>query len=56
MATKAYLLTYLSGGREEVTQVSEIPSVGRSWREDYPAWDDTPFNRLCMGLADAGPA
>merc|ERR1719251_334216 len=41
MATKAYLLTYLSGGGEEVTQMSDLPTVESSWREDYPAWDDT---------------
>merc|ERR1719400_2657634 len=41
MATKAYLLTYLSGGREEATKMSEIPLVESSWREDYPSWDDT---------------
>merc|ERR1719410_2679089 len=41
MATKAYLLTYLSGGREEVTEMSEVPTVESAWREDYLAWDDT---------------
>merc|ERR1740123_172604 len=41
MASKAYLLTYLSGGREEVTRMGELRSVERTWREDYPAWDDT---------------
>jgi len=41
MATKAYLLTYLSGGREEVTQMSELDTVENLWREDYPAWDET---------------
>jgi len=41
MATKAYLLTYLSGGREEATEMSELPVVEAAWREDYPAWDET---------------
>jgi len=47
IATKAYLLTYLSGGweevtsREEVTSMSDLPAVERSMREDYPAWDET---------------
>merc|ERR1719277_228288 len=31
----------MSGGREEATRMSEIPEVESSWREDYPAWDDT---------------
>jgi len=41
MATKSYLLTYMSGGREEATKMSEVSVVESSWREDYPAWDDT---------------
>jgi len=41
VATKAYLLTYMSGGMEQVTSLSELPAVEGSWREDYPAWDET---------------
>jgi len=41
IATKAYLLGYLSGGREEVTTVYELPAVERSWDSAYPAWKDT---------------
>merc|ERR550539_1942475 len=36
IATKAYLLTYMSGGREEVMGMSELPIVEDSWTEDYP--------------------
>jgi len=41
MATKAYLLSYMSGGREVVTSMDELPAVERAWDEDYPAWNDT---------------
>jgi len=41
MATKAYLLAYISGGREVISDARELPSVERSWDEDYPAWTDT---------------
>merc|ERR1719343_1224286 len=41
MATKAYLLSYMSGGREVVTSMEELPVVERAWDEDYPAWNDT---------------
>jgi len=41
IATKAYLLGYLSGGREEVTTLDELPAVELSWDGDYPAWKDT---------------
>jgi len=41
MATKAYLLAYMSGGREVVSRMEELPSVERAWDEDYPAWNDT---------------
>jgi len=41
MATKAYLLSYMSGGREVVTKMEELPSVERAWDDDYPAWNDT---------------
>ena len=41
MATEAYLLTYFPGSREEAARMSEIPSVEKSEREDYPAWDGT---------------
>merc|ERR1719195_61146 len=41
MATKAYLLTYLSSGTEEVTQIDELLDVERSFDYDYPAWNAT---------------
>jgi len=41
MATKAYLLTYLSSGTEEVTSMDELPAVERSFDYDYPAWNAT---------------
>merc|ERR1719422_2708876 len=41
MASKAYLLAYLSGGRETVGKVEELPAVEQSWDADYPAWNDT---------------
>jgi len=41
MATKAYLLTYLSSGAEVVTETEELLSVERSFDYDYPAWNDT---------------
>jgi len=41
MATKAYLLAYLSGGREVIATMEELPAVERAWDEDYPAWNDT---------------
>jgi len=41
MATKAYLLSYLSGGRETVTTMEELPRVERAWDDDFPAWNDT---------------
>jgi len=41
MATKVYLLTYLSGGREVVTTMDELPEVEASWENDYLAWNDT---------------
>jgi len=40
-ATKAYLLAYLSGGREVVSNMEEMPTVERSWEEDFPTWNDT---------------
>ena len=39
MDTKAYLLTYLSCAK--FPQLSDLPTVERSCREDYLAWDDT---------------
>jgi len=41
MASKAYLLAYMSGGREVVSRMEELASVERAWDEDYPAWNDT---------------
>jgi len=41
MATKAYLLAYLSGGREVATSMEELPAVERAWADDFPAWSDT---------------
>lgn len=41
MATKAYLLAYMSGGREVVSSMEELPAVERAWDDDYPAWNDT---------------
>merc|ERR1719422_140961 len=41
MASKAYLLAYLSGGRETVGKKEELPAVELSWDADYPAWNDT---------------
>jgi len=41
MATKAYLLAYMSGGREVVSKMEELGAVERAWEEDYPAWHDT---------------
>jgi len=41
MATKVYLLTYLSGGREVVNSMEELPAVEDSWENDYLAWNDT---------------
>merc|ERR1719336_458385 len=40
-ATTAYLITYLSGGRQVVTAASHLLAEENIWREDYPAWDDT---------------
>jgi len=40
-ATTAYLITYLSGGRQVVTAASHLLAEENTWREDYPAWDDT---------------
>jgi len=41
MAAKAYLLTYLSGGREVVNKIEELSPVEKKWDNDYPAWQDT---------------
>jgi len=41
MASKAYLLNYLSGGAEEVTSREELPAVEGKWEGDYPAWQET---------------
>merc|ERR1740120_294857 len=40
-ATTAFLITYLSGGRQVVTEADKLPAEENLWREDYPAWDDT---------------
>lgn len=41
MASKAYLINYLSGGGEEVGSSEELPAVESKWGSDYPAWADT---------------
>jgi len=41
VAAKAYLLTYLSGGRAVVSKMEEVSTVERRWDNDYPAWQDT---------------
>merc|ERR1719229_913014 len=40
-ATTAYLITYLSGGRQVVTEAWNLVAEVIAWREDYPGWDDT---------------
>jgi len=41
MATKAYLIAYMSGGDRAVGSSEEMPAVEREWAYDYPAWNDT---------------
>jgi len=38
---QVYLLTYLSGGREVVNSMEELPASEDSWENGYLAWNDT---------------
>jgi len=41
LATKAYLITYLSGGDDEVGKTGDLPAVESSFRDDFVDWDNT---------------
>merc|ERR550532_3885742 len=41
LATKSYLIAYLSGGSEVVGKIADLPAVESSFRDDFLAWDDT---------------
>jgi len=41
LATKSYLIAYLSGGSEVVGKIGDLPAVESSFRDDFLAWDDT---------------
>merc|ERR1719251_730454 len=41
LATKAYLITHLSGGDDEVGKTGDMAAVESSFRDDFVDWDNT---------------
>jgi len=41
MASKAYLISYLSGGEVEIADRQALPEAEIEWADRYPAWEDT---------------
>jgi len=41
MASKAYLISYLSGGEVEIAYRQALPEAEHEWADRYPAWADT---------------
>merc|ERR1719330_622857 len=41
LATKSYLIAYLSGGSKVVGKIGDLPAVERSFRADFVDWDNT---------------